>query len=93
MLMAFEIWHELEVRDGRGIFVEWAWENWQDAWNAARDSLTDEKRNAAHDMHCMTWLTESTPERQKYAYADGHHRGWVDAKSCLMDNGEKESLK
>ena len=83
---AFEKWHSLGVAMHMDIQAEIAWENWQATWNAARDSLTETAQNAAHDKNCMTWLTERTPVREKYAYADGHHRGWNDAKAHLAHN-------
>ena len=40
---AFEMWYRLGVAMHMDIQTEVAWENWQAAWNAARNSLTDQE--------------------------------------------------
>ena len=83
---AFEKWHGFGVALGMDIQTEIAWKNWQAAWNAARDSLTDKAQKAACDQNCTIWLTDGTHVREKFAYEDGHHRGWRDAKSHIAHN-------
>jgi len=31
----------------------------------------------ADESTCSMWLTEGTNDREKYAYRDGHHAGWL----------------
>ena len=39
----------------------------------------DHPEQIAYDRTCSMWLTESTNEREKYAYRDGHHAGYMTA--------------
>ncbi len=63
-----------------------AWENWQKAWNAARETLTEKARENEYGKRATIWLTEGTPDREKYAFSDGHYRGWHDAVAYLTHN-------
>lgn len=83
---AFEKWHGFDVCDDMDIQTSVAWENWQKAWNAARETLTEKARETAYNQTCTIWLTAGTNDREKFAYADGHHRGWHDAVAHLTHN-------
>lgn len=37
----------------------------------------DHPEQIAYDSTCSMWLTEGTNDREKYAYRDGHHAGWL----------------
>ena len=37
----------------------------------------DHPEQMAYDSTCSMWLTEGTNDREKYAYRDGHHAGWM----------------
>lgn len=85
---AFEKWFQFSVCDDMDIQTEIAWEHWQAAWQAARETLNSKAEEAAYDATCSMWLTAATSDREKYAYRDGHHRGWRDAAEHLAHNDE-----
>ena len=87
---AFEQWYQLGVCMHMDIQTEIAWENWQAAWNAAAASLTAKAEETSYDRTCSMWLTEATSIREKYAYRDGHHRGWRDASDHLKSNAQSK---
>ena len=87
---AFEEWYQLGVCMHMDIQTEIAWENWQAAWNAAIASLTAKSEEAAYYKTCSIWLTEATKTREKYAYRDGHHRGWLNAVEHLTPNAQSK---
>ena len=84
----FEKWHGFEVCEDMDIQTSVAWENWQKAWSAARETLTEKARENEYGKRATIWLTEGTPDREKYAFSDGHYRGWHDAVAYLTHNVE-----
>ena len=82
----FEKWHGFDVCEDMDIQTSVAWENWQKAWNSARETLTEKARENEYGKRATIWLTEGTPDREKYAFSDGHYRGWHDAVAYLTHN-------
>jgi len=44
-------------------------------------SAIDEQK--AYDKTCSIWLTAHTPEREGFAFRDGHNAGWKNAESVF----------
>jgi hypothetical protein len=54
----------------------------------------DHPEQISYDSTCSMWLTEGTNSREKYAYRDGHHAGWIAAAMATQNliAGEKAVL-
>lgn len=61
-----------------------AWDNWRAAWCAAHAALNNGKtRDLAYERTVSIWLTAGASDREKFAYRDGHDRGWRNAVEAI----------
>jgi len=81
---AFEAWYGMTVGEDMDITTSIAWDGWCAAWRAAHAVMQDDKkRDLAYERTCSMWLTAATSDREKFAYRDGHDRGWRNAAEAL----------
>ena len=81
---AFEAWYKMPVDADMDIATSVAWDNWRSAWAAAYAALNkDDTRELAYERTCSIWLTAATSDREKFAYRDGHDRGWRNAVEAI----------
>ena len=85
---AFEAWSGYEVWNMMTDESIAAWENWQVAWNAAKNSFTRHAQQHVYAKNCSKWIVVDTPNREQLAYSDGHYNGWRDAIIDLTNEGE-----